>query len=100
MEAQAELKSVYTPSEDVVARDLHDEFVIIPITSGIADLEDAIFSVNECGRAIWEKLDGKKSLKEVADALLQQYESDASEIEKDILGFTDELLKRKMVVRL
>lgn len=100
MKTQAELNSVYAPSGDAVAKDLHDEFVIIPVTSGIADLEDAIFSLNEFGKAFWEKLDGKKTLKEVVDALLLQYESDALEMEKDILGFTDELLKRKMVVKL
>lgn len=99
MEAQVALNSIYAPSEDVVARVIHGEFIIIPITSGIEDSDEGVFSLNKFGRAIWEKLDGKTSLKEVACALALQFEGDAAEIEKDVLGLTEELLKRKMIVK-
>jgi hypothetical protein len=100
MAAQVDLNSVYAVSEDVVSRDVHGEFVIVPIASGIGDLDDEIFSLNEFGRVIWEKLDGKKKLKEVAGALALQFEGDAAEIEGDILGLTEELWKRKMIVKI
>jgi hypothetical protein len=99
MEAQVDLNSIYAPSEDVVARDVHGEFIIIPMTSGIGDSDDAIFSLNEFGRAIWDKLDGKTSLKEVARALALQFEGDTTEIENDVLGLAEELLKRKMIIK-
>lgn len=99
MEAQVDLNSIYAPSEDVVARDVHGEFIIIPITSGIGDSDDEIFSLNEFGRAIWDKLDSKTSLKEVVRALALQFEGDTTEIENDVLGLAEELLKRKMIVK-
>lgn len=99
MEARVDLNNVYLPSENVVARDIHGEFIIVPITSGIGDLEDNIFSLNESGKAIWNRLDGKKSLKDVAGALALEFESAGAEIEKDVLGLTEELLKRKMIVK-
>lgn len=99
MELKVNLDTVYKPSEDVVARDVHGEFVIIPITSGIGDSDDAIFSLNKFGRAIWEKLDSKTSLREVARALALQFEGEAKKIENDCLGLTEELLKRKMLVK-
>ena len=41
MEATVNLNSVYLPAEDdVVARELHGEFIIIPISSGVGDMED------------------------------------------------------------
>ncbi|MCX5698164.1 MAG: PqqD family protein [Candidatus Omnitrophica bacterium] len=92
------LSMKYAPSEDVVARDVQGEFIIIPITSGIGDLEDEIFTLNDTGRAIWDKLDGKRSLKEVASALSDEFDSSSEEIEKDVLGITEELLKRRMLV--
>jgi hypothetical protein len=98
MKTQVALNSKYAPSEDVVARDIHGELIIIPITSGIGDVDDGIFSLNKFGRAIWEKLDGKTSLKEVAHALALQFEGDAAKIENDVLGLVEELLKRNMVV--
>ena len=98
MVAKADINKVYKVSEDVVAREIQGEFIIIPITSGIGDLEDEIFKLNETGRTIWDKMDSKKSLKEVADCLSSEFGASCSEIEKDVLGLGEELLKRKMLV--
>ncbi|MCU0666418.1 MAG: PqqD family protein [Candidatus Omnitrophica bacterium] len=88
----------YKPSEDVVARQVQGEFIIIPITSGVGDEEDAIFTLNETGKAVWDKLDGKKTLKSIINELVKEFDAPLEEIEKDILGITSELLKKKMLV--
>ena len=97
MESKVSLNAIYAPSEDVVAREVQGEFIIIPIASGIGD-EDNIFTLNEFGRAIWDKLDSKKSLKEVVNSLCLEFDSSETEIEKDVLGLTKELLKKKILV--
>ncbi|MBU1006593.1 MAG: PqqD family protein [Candidatus Omnitrophica bacterium] len=100
MKTRISLKNVYKPSEDVVARDIHGEFIIIPITSGIGDSDEAIFSLNEFGKAIWGELDGKKNLKEIANLLTLKFEGSDKEIETDIIGLGEELLKKKIIVKL
>jgi hypothetical protein len=89
---------VYAPSEDVVARDIAGELIIVPLASGIGDLEDELFTLNDTGRAIWEKLDGKRTLRQVAAALAEEYEASAEEIETDVVGLVGELFKRGIVV--
>lgn len=98
MKSNINLNSIYKPSEDVVAREVQGEFIVIPITSGIAESDDEIFSLNESGRAIWDKLDGKRSLKEIADILESEFEGSVEKIERDCLGLSEELLKRKMII--
>lgn len=98
MEVKVDLNCIYTPSEDVVARDIQGEFIIVPVVSGIGDLEDEIFTLNETGRSIWGKLDGKRSLKDVIDELISEFDASKGEIERDTLGLMEELLKRKMVI--
>jgi hypothetical protein len=93
-----DLNGIYRPSEDVVARDISGEIIIIPITAGIGNMEDDIFSLNETGRAIWDKLDGTRRLKEVVSMLSGEYSGENAEIEKDVLGIVEELLKRKMLI--
>jgi hypothetical protein len=88
----------YTPSGDVVARVIEGELIIVPITAGVGDMDDQLFSVNESGKIIWEKLDGKSSLAQVAEALANQLSVPREEMEKDVRGFVGELLKRKMVI--
>lgn len=99
MEAKVSLKKVYLASKDVVARDIQGEFIIIPVTSGVCELGEAIFSLNTSGRAIWDKLDGKRSLREVAGELALKFKEPAAVIETDVLGLANELLKRKMIVK-
>jgi hypothetical protein len=98
METEVALDSAYVPSEDVVARDIEGELIIVPLASGIGDAEDEIYTLNETGRAIWQKLDGR-SLKKVAEALRDEFEAPAGEIEGDVVGLVGELFKRRMVVK-
>jgi len=98
MDVKAGINKAYKPSEDIVAREIQGELIIIPITSGIGDLEDAIFTLNESGRAIWSKLDGKRTLREAAGELSLEFKASSEEIEKDVLGLAAELLARRMLV--
>jgi hypothetical protein len=98
MENEVVLNSIYFPSQDVVARDIEGELIIVPLTSGIGDSGDEIFTLNETGRAIWRSLDGKKTLGEVAEVLKMEFEAEPGELEVDIVGLVKELAKRKMVV--
>lgn len=97
MKQKINLDTIYQPSENVVSRDVCGEFIIIPITSGVGDMEDAIFTLNETGRAVWDKMDGKRSLKEVIEDLKLEFEGPEKDIEKDVSGIIEELLKRKMI---
>ncbi len=96
--AKAELASCYIPSEDIVAREIEGELIIVPLVAGIGDLEDELYTVNEHGRVIWRLLNGKKTLKDVAEELSRTYNAPLTEIERDVIGFVEELLRRKMLV--
>jgi len=98
MSATAELDIIYLPSEDVVAREIEGELIIVPLTADVGDMDDEIYTLNTVGRAIWERLDGKRNLHQVVKELTASYDAPADEIEKDVLGFTGELLKRRMIV--
>jgi hypothetical protein len=99
MKAKVSLDEVYAPSQDLVARKIERELIIIPITSGIADAESEIFTVNETGQAVWEKLDGKRNLGEVVKILVSKFEASPAEIEKDVIGLVNTLLAKKMLKR-
>jgi hypothetical protein len=98
METMVDRSGTYVPSDDVVVREIEGELIIVPLVSGIGNIEDELFTLNETGRAIWERLDGKKSLKDVAKELSSEYEAPEGEIEHDLIGLVQELLKRRMLV--
>jgi len=98
VKAKVHLNKIYVPSEDVVAREIEGELIIVPLVSGIGDIEDELFTLNETGKAIWNKLDGKRSLKKLVEELSEEFEAPAGEIGKDVVGIVEELLKRRMLI--
>jgi hypothetical protein len=92
------IETICAPSEDVVAREIDGELIIVPIASGIGDMEDELYTLNETGREIWRRLDGVKSLRQIAADFTAEYGASPADIECDILGLVTELVRRKMVV--
>lgn len=93
------LDSIYGPSGEIVAREIEGEIIIVPLTSGIGDMEDELYTLNETARAIWRKLDGARSLREAAAELAAEFGAPIETIEQDVVGLVEELASRKMVVR-
>jgi hypothetical protein len=98
VDVDIKLDQVYVPSQDIVARDIEGELIIVPLVAGIGDMEDELFSLNDTGRGIWRRLDGKTTLAEVAKSLAGEYSAPSSEIEADVLGLVGELVRRRMLV--
>jgi hypothetical protein len=91
--------AAYIASEDVVARDVDGELLIVPIVAGIGDIDGVIFTLNETGRAIWDRLDGNRTLRQIAASLASEYDAPTSLIEADVLGLAEELIKRRMIIQ-
>jgi hypothetical protein len=98
MDSKVTLDAIYIPSEDVVAREIEGELILVPLAAGIGDLEDELYTLNETGKAIWDKLDGTCTLGQIAAELADDYAAPVSDIERDVTGLVSELVRRKMVV--
>jgi hypothetical protein len=53
MEAPVRLDTICAPSDDVVAREIEGDIMIVPLVAGIGDADDELYTLNETGRAIW-----------------------------------------------
>jgi len=85
--------SICEPTENVIAREIEGEILIIPIVDGMVEGDDAIYTLNATAHAIWNLLDGKNTLGEVVEILSKSIESEGEEIEKDLYGFVEELIE-------
>jgi hypothetical protein len=93
-----QMAAVYAPSDDVVAREIEGELIIVPLVAPIGDLEDELYTLNETGKAIWDRLDGVTDLGGIVAAVAQEYDAPAGRIERDVRGLVEELVRRRMVV--
>lgn len=85
-------------SDDVVARLIEGQLLIVPLVSGVGDLEDELYTLNETGRAIWEKLDGNRTIDEVAREMAREFDVAEEAVRLDVINLVEELLGRKMLV--
>jgi hypothetical protein len=89
---------IFSHSSDVVSREIDGALIIVPLTAGVGDMEDDLFSMNETGTEIWNMLDGTKTVQEVVEALTRKYRAEPEELEQDVAGIVMELFKRRMLV--
>jgi hypothetical protein len=100
MDITVKFDSCYKPSNDVVAREVMGKILIVPLISGIGDMEDEIYTLNETGRIIWDRLSRGQSVRSVIASLSGEFEAETCEIENDVTGLMKELIKRKMLVEM
>jgi hypothetical protein len=90
-------RSICSHSDDVVCRDIEGDLMIIPLTNGIGDFEDELFSLNPTGKAIWNKFNGETTIETIVHDLSKEYSAPINVIENDVIGLTMELLQRNML---
>jgi hypothetical protein len=94
MATEPTLETICMPSEDIVAREIEGEIIIVPLVAGIGDADDELYTLNESGHAIWQLLDGSRTLGQVAAALNKEFDAPPAGLEADVLGFAGELVRR------
>ena len=72
-----------TKDKNLVTRSIGGETLIVPIRSGIADLE-CIYALNEVGSRVWELLDERSSVKTIIEAICSEYDVTPEQAAHDI----------------
>jgi hypothetical protein len=78
--------SCFIKEKDLVTRSIAGETIIVPVRNNVGDL-DSIYTLNEIGTMIWEFIDGKKSVSEIAEAICDAYDVTPEEAIKDAFDF-------------
>lgn len=69
-----------------MARQIAGEYILVPIRQSAGEVE-SIYTLNEVGTRIWELLDGQRSLFQIRDLLVDEFEVSPKEAETDLLEF-------------
>jgi Coenzyme PQQ synthesis protein D (PqqD) len=88
----AGLKSILSQSASVVTRKTGNEYVLVPITNNIADM-NSVYTLNETGAFIWEQIDGKRSVEDIIIELTNEYDIDKQNAESDVFTFIENMSK-------
>jgi hypothetical protein len=93
-----DLKSVLSHSPSIVTRKTGNEYVLVPVTNNIADM-DSVYTLNETGAFIWEQINGSRSVDELITALVDGFDTDRAAAEKDVFAFIEEMRKYLIILQ-
>ena len=85
MPRQIDLESCFAVSNDIIAKKIENEYIIVPLNSGVGDLDSEIYSLNQSGSILWEELDGKQTLNEIISKFVKKYDAPPKKILKDVM---------------
>ena len=80
-----------TVPEQVMARQVGDETVILDLASG------TYFGLDPVGARIWQLLTEGKTLSEICAVMLAEFEVAREDIERDVLNLAEELQARRLI---
>jgi hypothetical protein len=90
-------EKVYRKNHDVVTRKIAGELFLVPIKGKIADMQ-RIFTLNPVGEFIWQELDAQKSLNDICDDLISNFDVKKETAMADIKEFVTELLQADLIM--
>ena len=87
-----ELNKRYMKDENMVSRQIGSEMILVPVHRNVGDL-DNVYSLNETAAFIWSQIDGERTLEQIRDSLLEEFETHPAQAEQDLLKYTRQLLE-------
>ncbi len=93
-----DLSKHYRKTNDLIAREIEGELVIVPLKSGIGNLDAEMYALSATGIAVWNLLDGQSTLEEIIKSLSEEYQASNEEIKADVIELLDELLSKGLII--
>lgn len=91
-----DLDKIPNKNTELAWRVIDGEAVIIPLDEQTKDSEKIDF-MNPTGTRIWEFIDGKNTIKQIIDKILEEYEIEQKDAQKEVVSFIKKLKSKKLV---
>ncbi|MBI4649206.1 MAG: PqqD family protein [Bacteroidia bacterium] len=85
-----ELSDIYRKKDNIFLRKIENEYILVPLIKNIVDM-NIVYSLNSTGGFIWEQLDGKKDIRNLAFYLTKEFEVDLETAQNDVMEYLEKL---------
>jgi len=86
----------YRRNQDVVSRNIQGELVIVPIRSGVGDL-NSLYTLNPVGSVLWDFMNQGHTIGEMVERVCDEFDVTATEARSDIEAFLDSLMAEELI---
>jgi len=74
--------AVYAKNQDYVQRDVAGECILVPIRRTLTE-SNSIYVLNDTGAALWNRIDGTRSVQAITEDFMQEYEVERDRLYND-----------------
>jgi hypothetical protein len=75
--------AVYAKNPDYVQRDVAGECILVPIRRTLTE-SHSIYVLNETGAALWNRIDGTRSIQTITAEFVQEYDVTLNRLHRDV----------------
>ena len=80
----------YVRNKDFVFRTINHEAILVPIKDNVGDM-GCIYSLNEVGAFVWEHLDGRKTIGDVKNLVVEAFDRVPVSVDRDLQELVEQL---------
>lgn len=85
-------RMIFVKNKDAAFRIIESQAVIL------TPADSYLHTLNETGTFIWELLNGKNTIEDIIDKVCEEFDADKRIVAKDISHFTEDLIRRKLII--
>ena|ERR1700690_2139165 len=86
----------YIRNREVVSRQIEGELIIVPIRSGVGDL-NSLYTLNSVGSVLWEYMTESHTFAEMVCRVCEEFDVTTIQAREDIEDFLNSLVEEKLV---
>lgn len=90
------LDARFIRNQDVVSRKIEGELIIVPIRSGVGDL-NSLYTLNPVGSVLWDFMTEGHTVEEMVQRICDEFEVTTTQAEQDIEAFLNSLVEENLV---
>src|ERR1700739_3747666 len=83
-------------NQEVVSRKIDGELIIVPIRSGVGDL-NSLYTLNSVGSVLWDFMTEGHTIPEMVQRICDEFEVTALQAQQDIESFLNSLMEEKLI---
>jgi hypothetical protein len=78
--------SLIDKKKNIISKKINNEYILVPLTGNVANMK-SLYTLNETAAFLWEKIDGTKTINQLAEEIVQEFDVEIKEAIFDTNNF-------------
>ncbi|RJP80449.1 MAG: PqqD family protein [Desulfobacteraceae bacterium] len=87
---------VYRKKDEIVARKIADETILVPIRGKLADMQ-RIFSLNPVAEFIWAHIEKETPVEKILNLVIHEFDVEEKKAKEDLVALIDDFLTENLI---